>query len=340
MALLFADGFDHYGTDATLPAGYWNTWTSTGASLVTGLLGVGKAMRTTTQSQCEKDLATNAATLIVGFCINITTLPATAITLLGLVDVNLLQVCISLQPNGALIISKTPTGTTPIATTTNVLTVGVRYHIEFKITVHNTAGAYELRVNGSSVGWFPATTGVNTRQSLNNYANKIRHRTTGQGTGGDLSIDDLYVLDTSGSRLNDFLGDCKINTSFPNSNGSTIQWTPTAGNNYEITDNNPPVDASYVSDATAGHRDLYDFTDISSGNIHAAILLHRAAKSDAGTKSIQPVCKSGATTNVGTAQGLSTTFLWYPKTYENDPNTSAQWTRTNLNSAEFGQDVA
>jgi hypothetical protein len=60
---------------------------------------------------------------------------------------------------------------------------------------------------------------------------------------------------------------------------------------------------------------------------------------EAGAGSLGPTLKSGATTNEGTAQGLSATASYYRQLYETDSNTSAAWTAAAVNAAEAGTTV-
>jgi hypothetical protein len=58
-----------------------------------------------------------------------------------------------------------------------------------------------------------------------------------------------------------------------------------------------------------------------------------------GTRQIAEVCRSGGTNYVGTTQTLGSSYLMYRQIHETDPATSAAWTQTGLNSAEFGVKV-
>lgn len=338
MALLFGDGFDHYLTTVSHLLQYWSGAGTSGYTLVTGRVS-GRALQYTNPSIISVTFA-NSATVIVGLAFRLDTGGSDSFPpiIIDLADsgTTQLQVCVDAARH---IQVKRGAGGTVLATSTNTLLVGVWYHVEFKCTINNSTGVIEVRVNGSSVGWIPQTTGLDTQQTGNAFVNGFR--TAGNIAGLSGTYDDLYILDTTGSApLNDFFGDNRIETFFAVSNGDTIQWTPTAGQNFECIDNNPPNDSVFVSASLSTQRDLYNFAELSSGSVLAAMLLTRAAKSDAGAASIKWVCKSGATTDVSAAQALGTSFLWYPKIYPVDPNTGAQWTLSNLNAAQFGQEVA
>jgi hypothetical protein len=119
--------------------------------------------------------------------------------------------------------------------------------------------------------------------------------------------------------------------------------TGVSGNWYEATGqapNGPAGAPSYVFDATVGHEDLYNFGALSAipANVYAVALKGYLSKSDSGTKTLSLRMKSGSTDSGGTLTGQApgTTYGWMTTLFETDPNTSAAWTGTALNSATSG----
>lgn len=338
MAVLLREGFDHYGTTPSFMLGLWSGLNATGYTLVSGLLGTGRALQFTSPTLLSYTFA-NTATLIVGVRFRLDSVSGNdsfSPILIALLDGVTTQVSLGIDASRRLVLRR---GSTVIATSTNSILANTVYHAELKVTIHNTTGAYEVRVNGSSVGWIPAATNQNTRNTSNNYANAFQ--LTGNIAGIQITIDDLYILDTTGAApLNDFINGPRILTLFANANGDTISWTPNgAGSNYECIDNNPPSDSVYVSDATPGNRDLYQFTDLAGSSILNAALLIRAQKSDTDVRSILPLCKSGGTVYTGSAKTLSTSWLYYVQDYPVDPDTGAAWVLADFNSAQFGMET-
>ena len=70
------------------------------------------------------------------------------------------------------------------------------HYIEFSCTIHNTAGASVLKVDGVQQ-W--SLSSVNTRNTANNYANAVYYYEPGYGT---YNIDNLVVMDATGSTFN------------------------------------------------------------------------------------------------------------------------------------------
>src|SRR5262249_41967087 len=152
---------------------------------------------------------------------------------------------------------------------------------------------------------------------------------------------DLYVNDSNGTTNNGVLGNVKIQSLVPTGAGSSTQFTPTSGSNWQTVSDNPDVASSYNSDSTVGHRDTYVMSDLlaSTGSGVAVQDNIHAFRSDAGTGTLKGAMKSGATVFYDTTQNLSASNLWYGQIRETDPNTSATWTVSNVNALEYGAEV-
>jgi hypothetical protein len=97
-------------------------------------------------------------------------------------------------------------------------------------------------------------------------------------------------------------------------------------------------DNSYNTDSTPGDVDLFSHPNLPAGaqNIAAVDNVVVARKDDAGTRSIASQTKSGTTTATGATVALSTSYAFVDQVTETDPNTSAAWTVSGVNSALFG----
>jgi hypothetical protein len=121
--------------------------------------------------------------------------------------------------------------------------------------------------------------------------------------------------------------------------GITITITP--GNNCDLVAE-PQQDGvtSYVFDSTATHADFYNVAGIGSTPSLTVAVTTRGyvQKSDSGPRSTAMQLKSGSTTVQSTpAGGLSAgVWTWLYRTDIVDPNTSAAWTATAVNSAQIG----
>jgi len=341
MALKFIDGFDHYATaDLTLK---WNSiGVSTAIDATGGRRGSGALALDAGSSKYVQKTIAAVATAVVGFALKYTGTPSQGY-LVYFGDAGADQCGFRFNADGTVSFYR---GTTLVATSSNSMSAGTWYYCEAKVLINNTTGTYEFRVNGTSTGWLAAT-GQNTRSTANNTTNGIyfNARAANQSSQGinstTVRIDDFYYLDTSGSAPNnDFLGDVRIDTVLPSGAGNTTQFTPSTGSNYQCVDEaSQNGDTDYVQDSTVNHKDTYAYADITHtpSAIYGVQVNMIAKKDDAGTRSVCSVVRSGGTDTDGATQALSAvSYSDLMEIIENDPNTAAAWTKTNLNAAEFG----
>jgi hypothetical protein len=211
--------------------------------------------------------------------------------------------------------------------------------LEFKGTINDTTGTYEVRVNGANV---VSGSGADTR---NGGTGVISSVALIFARSGELWCD-IVICDGGGSSNNDFLGDRRVDCFFPSGNGNSSQLIGSDGNsvdNYLLVDESAPNgDTDYVQSGTSGDKDTYNFPNMSHtpSSINGIQICMNAKKDDSGTRSISSVIRSGGTDTNGTTQALSTSYAYYLQISETDPNTSAAWTKAGFDAAEFGQRVA
>jgi hypothetical protein len=120
-----------------------------------------------------------------------------------------------------------------------------------------------------------------------------------------------------------------------------IQDSPLS--NYNFVNSGTPNDTpAWLSDASIGDIDRYLYPAATGSSVWGVTVKIRAEKDDVGTRLIRAAVKSGATTtDNGTDFTLTqNSFQGFSATFETDPHTSAQWSLTNLNAAEFGVKVS
>ncbi len=239
---------------------------------------------------------------------------------------------LSLRGDGAghLLVSRA--GTT-LFTSTNTVSVGVWYFIEFKATIHNTTGVYEVKVNGTSTNWIPQQTGANTRGTgSNNSANQAQYGLNG---GPILNLDDVWVGD-------DFPGQGRIFTARPAAVGNSSAWASSYGTNWgAVGDILPDGDTTFVQDSTSGHIDLHIFDELPVGSGTIVGIQHNLwARQDTGAqRQIRPKIRSGGTNYSGASVNTGGSYTDFTEAVNNDPNTSAAWTVSGFNAAEFGYEL-
>lgn len=346
MALLFLDSFDHYSTSQ-----FARKWTEVtgGVSINTtnGRRGTGSARigNSTTQS-LRKSLGTNAATIIVGFGVKLAGSISSAGYLFGFGDTGADQMTLFVNADATLSIRR---ATTNVATSVATLNLsGVYQYIEIKI-VHGAAGSYELRLDGVNI---LSASGVDTTNTANNYANQILlfnrvgSPLTGFAIGTSIDVDDLYVCDGTGSSNNDFLGDVRVDCFLPSGNGNSSQFIGNDSNstdNYLLVDETPANDdTDYVQSTNVSDKDTYAFPNMSHtpASIYGLQINMQASKTDSGLRTLQSVIRSDGVDTDGTAKALSSGYVNLMQISEVDPDTSAAWTQSGFDAAEFGVKVA
>ena len=345
MAFRFADSFDHYTTTAQMRTKWTSVDTNVypvaaagrnGTAGIAGVTGGGSSIK-----QFKKTLD-NQATWIVGIAVKMSAATSHAGFAVEFLDGGTVQVGVYNNTDLTLEVRRNGSSGTLLATSTNSLTVGTYYYIEFKAIIDN-AGTYEVRVNGTSTGWIPSASG-DTQQSVNAYANVININTI-SGLGLQHVYDDLYICDgTTGEDPtypnNSFLGDIRVAMVLPNEIGTYSEFTPTAGNNYTCVDETTPNDdTDYVYTSGVGNVDTYGFAalPVTSGTILGIQTVPYARKDDAGSRSISSTLYYNSILYSGSPKSLGDTYSYYPEIFETNPNTEERWTISEINAAEFGE---
>ncbi len=338
MTLRFVDSFDHYAT-----ADFTSKWSSIVNATPTISASNGRrgsqCLRSNNLGNLSKTLDSQA-TWIVGLALKVAALPSSALAFIQLLDAGTVQVDLRLNADGTLTVTRA--GTT-LSTSASSIAAGTFYFIEFKCTISDAAGAYTVKVNGSS---YTSGSSVDTKNTANATANQVLIGPAANRTTGNVDIDDLYVCDGAGSTNNDFLGDVRVDAYYPNGNGNSSQLVNDLGNS---TNNSTHVDEAlqngdtdYVQSSTNGNKDTYTFTDMSHTptTIFGLQINMWSKKDDAGTRSLASVIRSAGADTDGTTQALSTSYVDYLQISEADPNGPTAWTKTAFNAAEFGVKVA
>ena len=123
--------------------------------------------------------------------------------------------------------------------------------------------------------------------------------------------------------------------------------TSPAANWAQVTNgfSNPPLgDLSYNADSTVGHADRFGFPalSINSQNIATVAVKGFCERSDAGARTIDLITRSNTTTSTGSnpAQSPGTSYGWLGSYFDKDPNGSITWTKSAVDAATSGYDIA
>lgn len=336
--LLFCDSFDHYAS-----ADFTQKWSSSngGATIQSGQgrRGTNSLRATASNSNYDKTV-TAVATGIVGFAFKtVGGLPGSAGNFLEFRDSGTLHVALRLNTDGTISAMRS---TTVLGTSASAISDATYNHLEVKVTISDTVGVVEVRINGTNSGWLNLTN-QDTRNAGNLSFNTIRLNGV---SATDIDYDDFHYCDTTGSVNNDFLGDSRVDAYYANGNGNSSQLDGSDGNsvdNYLLVDETlQDGDTTYVESSTAAEKDTYAFGNMSHtpSIIHGVQVVANAKKDDAGARSITTVVRSDGADYDGATVALTTAYLMYYDIHEEDPDTSAAWTKSGFDAAEFGVKVA
>ncbi len=347
MGILLADGFDDWTASAGGIGGGEYETIYAASNAITAAAGrrstAALYYNGSSQDYLQKTLPTNPSELFA--CFAIRPFNVTAGYSLGLCSYWNGSTCVAavrINPDGSISVLR---GTQQSGTVLGTTAAGVVpfnntwTHLQIRIVFSTTVGVVQVRVNG-------VTTPVLNLSAQNTGAASITaFRLASEYFGVYMYLDDFVLSDTTGSVCNSWPGDVRVDTYLPNANGDLSQMTGSdsdSTNNYALVNAAAPGGSTYVQGQSVGNEDLYGFADMSHtpAAILGVVATAAALKDDAGTRSVRLHCKSG-TTDVRSAadMALSTSRQRLATVFETDPNTSAAWTKTAFNAAQFGFEV-
>ena len=280
----------------------------------------------------------------IAFALKISGLSGGIAPIAVLSDSGTIQTCLIVNANNTLSVCRGSTSTV-LATSTFTLPTNVWVHVEWKTTLNNTAGSYEVRINGSAkIG---PTTNANTISTANSTANQIG--VTG-GTGSvNFNFDDIIIYDGQATDaagnpdIHDFIGDCSLTWLMPNGAGTYTNFTADSGSNYaRVNEATPDGNTSYVEASTVGTKDSYLLTDLAGTvtNVKSVALCHYAERTDVGAKQLGAMIRTNSTDYIHpTGIDLNNGYAYSFRNWGSNPKTSTAWTASDINALEIGQVV-
>lgn len=224
-----------------------------------------------------------------------------------------------------------------------VLVAGTWYQVQIYLKRHASAGIVTVKVDGVAV--------INLT-GLNTGATDIGQCQLGPPGGGSVpQYANLWIFNTLGTHANTWpVGRMKVQALYPNADGTYSAWTPNSGSTHynRVNQATSDDDTTYNADLTVGDKDSYACTQLPTSGIahvHGLIVTAIARKDDVNSKTYELFTKSGGTeTYSADVQATlnyasSTVDGVAPLLHTDDPNTSAEWTVTNVNLLEIGVKV-
>lgn len=336
MAVRFIEGFDHYTTTGDLTKKWSTRIGGQGIAVGSGRISGNCARREELGKTFD-----NQATWIVGVGIWLDAHPTTAAAVLQFFDSTTVQACLRINPEGTLSVVRGASTAVTDGTSVATLLTNAWYYIEMQITIADSIGAGTCKVflNGDLVTpIITVATGQDLKAGTNAYANVVKVGSSNVTMA--LKIDDIYILDGTGSANNAPLGDCVVDTSFVDSDGTYSDFTPSTGStHYALVDESTPNTTDYVDGGTVGHRDSYGIASIrplADDTIYAVQVCAALNKDDAGTRSAALFVRSSTTNDDGVGVALPTSQVIQTEVFEQDPAAAVAWTQSGVNAMQVG----
>lgn len=337
MALLFMDGFDHYGSTAAALDGAYLSFVGD-AVITTDRQRTGthslkiKYSRYGTTNTVRRAIPGVAKTKLgIGMAIYFTIIPPT---------IGGMNICRFLTANGSLVGGLTFDSTgrlvfDGVSSSEAVLVAKAWQHLEFFVDV--AEGTFEARVNGVVA---MSLSGLSLSGGIAQI--EIGQRTAGSPGGEDYTIyiDDLYCWDTTGDHNNDFLGDKKVFYVKADQDKSPQDWLPTgAATGAAAIGTDAPNDNTYIT-ADAGNLPAVSKFSLSTldpriAGIAAVQTYTRMKKDDAGTANVRVSLESNSELADGEDRPITTKYTYWQDVFEKDPDTGASWTPQGLQNANL-----
>lgn len=343
MALREFESFDNVGTIGNLAKKGWGYGgvnptinTGTGRFGTPGFYGGDQA------AHIYKTLD-HQSTWIVGMALMVNNMSATAPILL-FYNTSLAGYQITLRQTSLFTIAARlgDYNGTVIGTGTKELKNGIYNYIECKLTIDNTVGSLQVKVNGvTDIN----LSGIDTQAQSTATADRIYIGNVLSFVYPDHYMDDIYICDGTGSApFNDFLGDIRVSSLLPNGNGNSSQFVGSDGNstdNYLLVDDVGAASATdYVGSANVGDKDTYAMANLpsASGTVHAVKPVMVATKTDAGARSIASVVRLSGTEVDSANFPLTASYEFFTDIRQTKPG-GGSWDVTSVNSMEAGLKV-
>lgn len=340
MALKWLEGFESYGVTNTntvtgLAKKYTTSQTDSNFTIQAGRIA-GHGVQFSASATIQPPVFTARSTWTVGFAYKQDVISSNS-QILRFQDSTSIQIELELSKDGEFQVYRGASEVTIIARSTGAkIRPGIWNYIEIKHFCDDSTGTVELRVNGIAVLTFTG----DTKQTGNATDDRIVF--LGSSNGSSKSYyDDIYICDNQGSNNTTFLGSQKVTMILPTGDHGTNQWTPNSGANHYDRVNENPHDSSttYLSDSTSGDTEEFDYANTGSEiSSIKGIQVNTVFETDSASAfSVKNHINSGGASSddAGTA-GTNGTYTTAGFVAETDPNTSALWTKTNLDAALFG----
>lgn len=327
MALVWADGFDHWGSAANARNCYTSFVDQGGTTFNTSVARTGACrFFGSNNGNIVRAINSPPTELIAGAAFRATGIG----TSFGATTGFLAMGGISVFMNNLYGFTTNVGG---LVSAPNLWAVDTWFYLELRVKLNGANDEIEVRLNGTTIisgtGNYSASTTIDSVAS-------------GRSSGAaQYYMDDFYICDKSGANNNDFLGDRRMRTIFPASDSAPQDWTEASGTDaWAMLDNVPANNAQYVQATAAGQVSKFGMGPALPGNtsnIAALVVFQRSIKSDNGGAAVTFGIENTNGTVTGAAQNpLDTTDSYgiTPDIFELDGG-GFYWDYNTVNNSEL-----
>lgn len=319
MARLFGTGFETGDLDD------WEVHTNVTVISTSGydLTGSYCARLGNYSGYLKKHLSTSYAALYTACKFTVSSL-STPHIFIGFYD-SANTLCAYIKGNSTTGVLEAVVGASVVVNGDFVLLMNHTYLLEVYYKPLNTGGEITVKLDGV----VELTFSGDTTNGLEN----VQWVYFGGGDGDNTRMDDIVIDDAA------WIGNTYFQVITPTANGTTVQWTPSTGNNYQCVDEIPPSDTDYNYTNTADNIDTFTMSDMTGDikTVKAVYLQVRAGYEGNPTPTqINGVLYINSTNYLSTAQNVPLDFAPLTFIWEINPDTSAAFTESDINGLEAG----
>jgi hypothetical protein len=344
----FIDSFNHYSTNDLWGLGNGMKWNNFGGSsttantfisLGTGLFGNSLRFLNIAGNMSVQKSFNNITTWVMGVRFRVSAI-SNSMVIFNLFDSGTQQVDLRINNTGTLSVTRAGTAVTG-GTSTNFIGINAWYYVEMMVTINASISANTWQVNVNGTNWINVAAGQSSKNSANTTANQVWLGQPNLAPITNYTVDycDLYIDGGGSVNGGAFWGDTKIECHWPIATGTYTAWTPVNGLGVGcINDETPNGDLNYLSDNTTNDKSTFTFQPLGAtpASIMCVQTVYDVRKNDSGTRQVADYCYSSGTGVAGVINNPGNTYQMYTNVLTQDPHTSAAWTASGLNAAEFG----
>lgn len=347
MAILFLDGFQHYGPGtAFIRQGEYRRVEGVSIQPGAGRGGGAGAVVNVGANNSGLQYTTPTDTPGGGFAFQLSRLPDDGSSLClaqmqsieppTFYDFSLINIMVG--ANGALIFKAYGKGGTVFASSEPCIMAKAFHHFEFSSRHRDRVSSVAAWIDGvevlSGTFAFPINEPPLNTSPGRLWMGGCEGYPKDGATGMTMTLSDLVIRDAEGPVNIGRVFDGIVRTRFPDRDGALKDWKPSSGSaGYPMLNNVPPADSlKYLAAEAIGDRSSFGIAPFPDGPVRAVMSAVRyAASSDVVT--VKTGILSGGSEAFSPARTIRDSPAWISQTFQTDPATSALWESASLNAA-------